>query len=200
MHKYSKKNYDKLLLSVFVVFAIAICITYIGGSYAFSINDKNTIYMAKKIIAIEDFKMSEIKGSTSVNKNTSVLNDNEMRFTTFTFKKPGDKLSYEFNMTNRGNVDVVIKDSSFSLYDPIFESSSQNEEDLICIRDGLKHRIVYASTNENHKEGQLVKIGDIIPVRTSIRIRIEFYYDKMSLCTLHDEVSISKLKLVYNNN
>lgn len=173
---------------------LALCVAVLGLSVAFaamsttlSINGTATMNTASWSIKFMNLSEATVTGSASV-VTAPVLSDTHIGDYEIVLTKPGDSVTYTFDVKNTGTIDAVM--STFTKgTSPVCTGVSQTSatEDANTVCNNLTYTLTYTS------DGSAVKANDTLAIGETKNMTLKISYTGNDLPS--DDVNISGLDI-----
>ena len=184
-----------LSLVALIVAVLGLTVAFASLSQTLTINGTASVDAATWDIHFANLSEAVVTGDAYVTtdptieagsdgKANTVIGDYELVLT-----KPGDSISYTFDVTNAGTIDASLSKLTKALT-PTCSSNASVDEDATIVCDGLTYTLTYTDG------GQTVSQGDALNKGETKNMTLKLAYDSDKLPS--DDVTISDLGITLN--
>lgn len=169
-----------------IVAVLGLTVAFAALSETLTINGTANVESAQWDIHFENLTGPTIKG-TAREVSSPSLSDTELTGINIALMKPGDSISYEFDVVNSGSIDAEISDVSYIVpeetddYETLYKQNydwdgdgETTEQDLKKVQEAISYEIVYDgfSTNffSDNLKGKIINADEI----KHVVLKIEF--------------------------
>ena len=185
------KNQRSTKIMAVVALVVAICgisVAFAAMSTTLTINGTAEIQTAEWNIKFDTLTPVSIVGEAA-QITAPVLSDTNIGTFKAKLTKPGDSVSYTFNVTNSGSMAAKIgtftKDTFTCTGLSTDEPTAIADANIVC--NNLKYTLVYTSG------GNPVAVNDTLTVGQSRNLTLKLEYDSLAVSLPSDDVTVSGL-------
>lgn len=140
-------------------------------------------------VHFEKLLLSDIEGTTKeIVKPTIVKNATVINSFSVMFQNPFDKISYEVDIVNDGNLDAQI--TTLIISNPECKIKDLSSEDYNFCQN-IKYSLCYI-------DGTKLKVGDVLKNNSSQRVRLELAYNSSMLPKNEIEIENLEITIIYS--
>lgn len=156
-----KERKIKLLSVVALIVAVlGLTVAFAALSQTLTINGTANVEAASWDIHFENLSQGNPVGSMIINQEPTISGENDTYIGDYnvTIKKPGDSVTFTFDVKNSGTIDAKI--SSPVNLNPVCTSNSGVTDDESIVCDGLTYTLTYTDTKAPVSQNDVLTAGD----------------------------------------
>lgn len=190
-----ERKIKTLSLVALIVAVLGLTVAFAALSQTLTINGSATVDTATWDIHFANLSSGATTGGASVTTEPTIKADSSGKASTVigdydvVLTKPGDSVTYTFDVTNAGTVDAILS-SLTKAVKPTCTSNASVENDATIVCDGLTYSLTYTDTSTEVKENDTLNKGET----KNMTLKLEFESDTLPT----DDVSISNLGIIFN--
>lgn len=184
MEDNKKTNWKDMAIIVLIACLTSLSIAYATISATLTISNSLTVKAKNWDIHFENLEQESITGSNTakVIKTASIEEDStKISGLEVEFNKPGDYVSYTFDIKNAGEIDAIL--SSITIGTPTCTPTS-----TMC--DDIEYEIKY-------NNGNTIKVTDVLNKDASIKVKLIIRYSPSSVQAVNEDIKVSGLDALF---
>ncbi len=180
-----------------IIAIIALCLGIIGLSIAFAamsttLNIKSVTRYGGNEWNIHFANIDEGTVTGTASKGSVSLTSSTITISDIVLNKPGDAVTYTFDIVNAGAINAKIETINHSV--PTFNGSGEEQTtDEEMIKNSFEYNLTY-------NDGAVINIGDELLSKTSKRVKLTISYDESASQTPKQDVIVTNIgtTIIYN--
>ena len=188
------KDNRKLLYGL-VALALILSVTGISVGFAtlrtqLNIEGTTAVNPSNWKIKFQNLSEPTLEGTAQVNTAPTITNDTHLGDYSVTLKKPGDSVTYTFEVANTGDIDAEL--TTYTKANPtITATGSENGADDVDI---VTENLVYTLTYSN---GDAIATGNELAHGRVKTLKLTVAYNQSATALPQDEVTISDMDVTF---
>lgn len=187
--KDNRKVLYGLVAIALVLSVVGISVGFAAMSETLTINGTAEVVPATWKIKFQNLSSANIVGDATVTTAPTIQSDTHIGDYAVKLTKPGDSISYDFEITNAGSIDAEL--SSYTFATPVITGTgAKATEDAAVVNANLIYTLTY-------KDGTAIQVGDELAASDTKELTLTVAYKSDADALPEDTVSVSGMDVTF---